>query len=1038
MISLLRASGRRCCTRTSQAASLTAVNQRVASARYMADDASTDSVAGSATEATTETAGQTAPKISKIRWSPKGTTKIITKKYKWIAKRPENIQVSRDIFIAMSRKMPIVGLETAIYTHGFPKPDNFDLALEMEEMVRANGAVPATIGILNGQIYVGMTKDQLKELTESAGSENTIKISQRDIAYSVGQLGPPMNGGTTIAATIKIAALSGIRVVATGGLGGVHKGGESSMDVSADLAVLGREKINLVTSGMKSFLDTARTLEYLETQGVFVSTFGKRGEKVDIPGFYSRESGHPSPHVVESPEEAGRIAFYSDMLKLDSGNVFFNPIPEEFEIPKSEMDPIIESAVEKSKSITGKDNTPAVLNEILKQTEGRSVAANRQLVLNNAKIGAQLAVHIRKYEDELVDAKMAKKLEGAKKKATVDTLKKSVPRKEQDAQPTSDTSETSTTPGIGGNLVRPSIGATGRNSAGSYPDISGTRSYSTATTSKEESLKRAVFSDADNTKSTRKANLNQSTESTEVRKVANAAGKPVAQFSDTPDTGGILVVGGVGVDYVGTFTHKRLQKASAPGNIKLSVGGVAKNVAATIQQIGEGNTPVRFLTAVGKDSAGLMVLQDLKRIGLSVEDVEVKENSRTAGYMALHERRSGNLALALSDAQIVYNIRPERVVAAIEKYQPEIVCFDLNLHIDTIEALCKTAKANGAIVVCEPTSALKIHKLGALLQKFEPYPNHFIDILAPNELEMRELEKHSIYKAQTEPSWLQQGRQYHDLLSNHYINAINRFIQELNDRLPGSRVVQRPYTDQMAYFMCKGATLLPAIPTVLIKLGAAGVITIRAVEKPDPSDNKAHRAYAYSQQFIDTRINRNIPPMPGQYITTNLFLPIPKVKSQENHILGIAINWTAAEAIHKSVPLNSNGAGDTFLGAFVEGLYAREEYKESSIVASPWLYYKRESMHTLITKGQTAAAATLRSTESHYMAPAAASALMVDDSADEIWGRAAETFGKLEFSQEKDLLEVDQIPEPPKPTQEQLDEEAKERRSISGSQEAKQ
>ncbi|KAJ6260628.1 Pseudouridine-5'-phosphate glycosidase [Drechslerella dactyloides] len=964
-----RASGHRCCTRTSQAASLAVVNRRVASARYLADEA-------------TQTTSEAEPAKTPRERPPKGSTKIITKKFKWIMKRPENIRISADVLSGMSRKQPILGLETAIYTHGFPKPNNFDLAMEMEEMVRANGAIPATIGILNGEIYIGMTKDQLKELAESAGSEKTIKVSQRDIAYTIGQMGPPLNGGTTIAATIQIAALSGIRVVATGGLGGVHKGGESSMDVSADLAALGRLKINLVTSGMKSFLDTARTMEYLETQGVFVSTFGTRGERVDIPGFYSRESGYRSPHIVESAEEAARIAFSADMLKLTTGNVFFNPIPKEYEIPKSEMDPIIESAVEKFKSVTGKDNTPAVLNEILKETEGRSIEANRQLVLDNAKIGAQVAVHIRKFEDELVNTKLAQRTENAKRRATVRNLKKSVPPPKPTAPGPS---------GIGGTPVRPSIGAAGGNPAATFPDVSGSRSHSTTPTPPSDWT---------------------------IEVTSETEGNVVVQPSDMSETGGVLVVGGVGVDYVGTFNDKAQAGASMPGNIKVSVGGVAKNIAATIQQIGRGGTPVRFLSAIGKDSAGLLVLRDLKRLGLSVQDIQVKEKSNTTGYMALNERKDGKLVAALSDAQIIYNISPERVVAAIEKHRPEIVCFDLNLHMDTIAALCKSAKANGAIVVCEPTSAAKVHKLGGLLQQFEPYPNHYIDILAPNELEFRELERHFVHSPGAEPPWLPQGRVYEGLLNTTYCQTLKRFVEDFHSRIAKNHL-RRPSAKILNYLMRKGAALLPAIPTVLIKLGGGGVVTIRAVKNPDPETITEPKRYALYQNITDTRPTARGGPQltPDSYVAADLFLPVPY--NPDHHILGIAINWTAAHPVPRDAALNSNGAGDTFLGAFVQGLHAREERKAGPIAASPWLYYEREYMRVLIHKGQQAAVETLQSAESHYVAPdatatASANVSAADAAADDMWERAVDMFGELEISAEEDERTVDEIPVPRK------------------------
>ncbi|KAK6542927.1 hypothetical protein TWF694_006865 [Orbilia ellipsospora] len=397
-MSLLRASGMRCCSiRPSRMPAITSKFKKTVLARSYSDISISPEILDELSEEQSRSPrAKREPSENPYLWD------VLPANSPWrFTKFPELFTLSKDVENAFRERKPIVGLETAIYTHGFPKPDNYTLALEMEHTVRDHGAVPATIGILNGKIHIGMTNDQLEELAYTAGSEKTSKISRRDIAYHVGKSGFPLNGGTTIAGTIKIAHSVGIKVVATGGLGGVHKGGENSMDISTDLTELGRCCIAVITSGMKSFLDTARTMEFLETQGVFVSTFGNPNEKVDIPGFFSRESGYKSPYVVEGPEEAANIFFASQLLNMGSGSLFFNPIPEEYEIPKAEMDPILESATSKSSNITGKDNTPAVLNEIVKQTEGRSIRANRRLVLNNAKIGAQTAVLLNQLHAEL-------------------------------------------------------------------------------------------------------------------------------------------------------------------------------------------------------------------------------------------------------------------------------------------------------------------------------------------------------------------------------------------------------------------------------------------------------------------------------------------------------------------------------------------------------------------------------------------------------------------------------------------------------------
>ncbi|KAF8475852.1 Indigoidine synthase A like protein-domain-containing protein [Kalaharituber pfeilii] len=305
-------------------------------------------------------------------------------------------RVSEEVRAAVTARKPVVALESAIYTHGFPYPDNIELAKEVEAAVRRNGATPATICILDGVCRVGLTGEELVQLAESAGKKNTLKVSRRDIPYLTGMklAGISFNGGTTIAGTMVLAELAGIKVFATGGLGGVHRGAEKTMDISADLTELGRTNIAVISSGSKAFLDLEKTLEYLETQGVLVSTFGKRGEKVDFPGFYSRSSGLLSPNVVETPKEAASIIYASHAMGLTSGQLFCNPIPTEFEIPKSEMADIISAAIKKAEKegAKGKDNTPYILDRIKKDSKGRSIPANKALVLNNAQVGAEMAI----------------------------------------------------------------------------------------------------------------------------------------------------------------------------------------------------------------------------------------------------------------------------------------------------------------------------------------------------------------------------------------------------------------------------------------------------------------------------------------------------------------------------------------------------------------------------------------------------------------------------------------------------------------------
>ncbi|KAL2180420.1 Indigoidine synthase A like protein-domain-containing protein [Thermothelomyces heterothallicus CBS 202.75] len=305
------------------------------------------------------------------------------------------LKISPEVTAALAANRPVVALESTIYTHGAIGDD-----LNLEAIVRSHGAVPAVCGILAGVPTVGLSPAEVETMVR----EGAKKASRRDLAFLsarggiLGEKGGP-HGGTTISGTMVLARLAGIRVFGTGGLGGVHRGGESSMDISADLTELGRTRVAVVSSGCKGFLDIPRTLEYLETQGVLVSTFadGKTGG-VDFPAFWARDSGVPSPSTVSDEREAAAVILAQERLGIESGLLFANPIPEEFAIPRKEMEEAIETAVREAdeKGFTGNANTPYVLGRIRELTQGRSVPANKALVQANVARAAKIAVELAK------------------------------------------------------------------------------------------------------------------------------------------------------------------------------------------------------------------------------------------------------------------------------------------------------------------------------------------------------------------------------------------------------------------------------------------------------------------------------------------------------------------------------------------------------------------------------------------------------------------------------------------------------------------
>ncbi|XP_011633807.1 pseudouridine-metabolizing bifunctional protein C1861.05 isoform X2 [Pogonomyrmex barbatus] len=296
-----------------------------------------------------------------------------------------------DVATARKHGLPIVALESTIITHGMPYPDNLNTALKVEDAVRKQGAVPATIGIINGRIHVGLNREQLETLSK-ADSARTMKCSRRDISFIVSQ---GLNGGTTVSGTMLIAHAAGIPIMATGGIGGVHRGAELTFDISADLIELGRTPVAVVCSGVKSILDIGKTLEYLETQGVPVI---KIGQTPEFPAFYCSETSDKikAPCRISNAEEAAGIVKAQGKLGINTGILFAVSIPERYALQPSVMDDAISEALKTADAmrITGKQITPFLLSELNKITRGQSLETNIALIENNAKVAAEIASNL--------------------------------------------------------------------------------------------------------------------------------------------------------------------------------------------------------------------------------------------------------------------------------------------------------------------------------------------------------------------------------------------------------------------------------------------------------------------------------------------------------------------------------------------------------------------------------------------------------------------------------------------------------------------
>ena len=297
------------------------------------------------------------------------------------------LDVAPEVAAAVAAGKPVVALESTIISHGMPYPQNVETALKVEQIIRDNGAVPATIAILGGRLKAGLTAEEIEYLGKKG--QDVTKASRRDLAVLVSR---KADGATTVTTTMMIAHMAGIQVFATGGIGGVHRGAETTMDISADLEELAHTPVMVVCAGAKSILDLGLTLEYLETHGVPVI-----GTK-ELPAFYTRKSGFAVDYEIDTPAELAKAFYVKQDMGLGGGMLVTNPIPEEYSMDADVINKAIDEAVEEAKAqgIHGKETTPFLLAKIKDLTGGDSLASNIQLVYNNAKLAAATAVELSK------------------------------------------------------------------------------------------------------------------------------------------------------------------------------------------------------------------------------------------------------------------------------------------------------------------------------------------------------------------------------------------------------------------------------------------------------------------------------------------------------------------------------------------------------------------------------------------------------------------------------------------------------------------
>ena len=294
------------------------------------------------------------------------------------------LEISPEVKAALELGRPVVALESTIISHGMPYPQNVETALKVEEIIRSEGAIPATIAIIGGKLKAGLSKDEIEHLGKK-GLEVT-KASRRDLPVLVAR---GEDGATTVTTTMIIAAMAGIKIFATGGIGGVHRGAETTMDISADLEELAQTGVLVVCAGAKSILDLGLTLEYLETKGVPVIGYGTE----ELPAFYTRQSGFKVDYRIDTPAELAKAFKAQNDLGFPGGMLVTNPIPEEYAMPLDTINAAIDQAIAEceAKGIHGKETTPFLLARVAELTGGNSLASNIQLVYNNAAVAAETA-----------------------------------------------------------------------------------------------------------------------------------------------------------------------------------------------------------------------------------------------------------------------------------------------------------------------------------------------------------------------------------------------------------------------------------------------------------------------------------------------------------------------------------------------------------------------------------------------------------------------------------------------------------------------
>ncbi|KAJ3790942.1 indigoidine synthase A-like protein [Lentinula aff. detonsa] len=725
------------------------------------------------------------------------------------------LDIHPEVLDALAAKKPVVALETTLVTHGFPYPTNYDLSNSLESIVRSTGAIPATIGIIEGRIKIGLEKAELEELANPEIPGSVVKISRRDIAPAVSMRA---FGGTTCSATLIFAALAGIKVFATGGLGGVHRGGELSMDISADLQELTRCPVGLVSSGVKSILDIGRTLEYLETLGVPVVSYGPTKE---FPAFFTPKSGFEVPWNTESPSIAANILYTQTQLGMQNGALFAVPIPDKYEAAGAEIQLAVDQAVAESEangiSKRGKEATPWLLNRIGELSKGSSLESNVALLENNARIGGEIAVEYQKLVEE---------------------------------QPHSSDSMT-----VGPRPI--------------------------------------------------------SKPSTQLRLPASKA-TPFAASEN--GNASLLVFGAAAVD----ISAKAFEAASnsalgstVPGNITVSLGGVARNIAEASHRVSPKDS-VLLVSPIGDDSFGQLLTQESENHGMRTDGLLLQKDQRTAVCNMIMDSQGG-LTTGIADMAILDKAQLEiKAIELIEQMKPTVVVMDGNCSSEVISTVAGLCTRHGIKVFFEPTSVVKSTRILKAVETTISSSTSPIDFISPNLIELQE-----IFAVANEKDLFAKP-EYWTALDNFSLTS--RYRMDLEHLSRANVSDEDPSKGTLSFLLDQGLAqmavkLLPFFRHIVIKCGDKGVI-VAMRQNPTSAwrseQSNIKRRYVLNHSDTDTIVLSHFPALPVKDL------------------------------------VNVTGAGDSFVGVL-----------SSCLVQQPNAFNSRKSLTQVIEMAQRASVLTL-------------------------------------------------------------------------------